>query len=309
MFYRLKTRIKKGYFASRCKGILDVPPVGAASGGPVILSQLVSVDLVMYLVAVKSLYTRLGRARIVVLLDKDWSDNSLELLNKHVRPWRVLYVKDRVSGKCPQGGTWERLLTIADLVETDYVIQLDADTVTLGPVPEVAEHIASGTSFMIGTWKDQQIEGAVVSARRVSDNDSRHVQVLAERHLKDLDDAGGLRYARGQSSFAGFAKGSFSVERLEALSERMGELLGKAKWAEWGSESFASNFCVANAERAAVLPWPRYASYNPERVVDPAGSAFLHFEGTNRFRNGSYTRSGRKIIGELRRRDARESSA
>lgn len=301
MFYRLKTQTRKRYFSLRCKGILDTPPIGSIGGGPVVLTQLISVDLSMYLVAVKFLYRHLGEARIVILLDKEWPRRSLDLLKKHVNPWKILYVKDQFSGKCPKGGTWERLLTIADLVGDNYVIQLDADTVTLQSVPEITECVEAGASFMIGTWKGQQPELSAVSAERVRNNKSKHVQILAEQRLDDLNLIENSRYARGQSSFAGFAPGSFSRSQIESLSERMGELLGREKWSEWGSESFASNFCVANSKNAVVLPWPKYTSYHPMADFDMDGFAFLHFEGTHRFKNGTYVKCARRVIGDLLR--------
>lgn len=300
MLYRLKTKLRKRYFNHACRDILDTPAVGSNAGGPVILSEVSNYDVTMYLAAVKSLYSRLGQGRVVLILDRDCPAKNLRIFEEHVRPWKIFYVEDQVSDRCPRGGTWERILTIAQLVESDYVIQVDSDTVTNGPLPEVADCVATGSSFMIGTWKGQEIEAVAASAERVKDSASRHVQILGEQRLTELEDAETLRYARGQSSFAGFAKGSFSVSRLEAFSQRMGELLGSDKWAEWGSESFASNFCVANAPKAVVLPWPKYASYNPARNVDFDGSAFLHFEGTNRFKNGAYVRCGKKVIGELR---------
>jgi hypothetical protein len=237
----------------------------------------------------------------VLLLDRDCPEANLRIFEEHVRPWKILHVEDQLSDHCPRGGTWERLLTIARLVTSDYVIQVDSDTVTNGPVPEVVDCVDRGCSFMIGTWQAQEIEAAAASAERVKGSDSQHVQILGERHLTALDDSSNLRYARGQSSFAGFAKGSFSLPMLETFSDRMRALLGEEKWSQWGSESFASNFCVANADKACVLPWPKYASYNPDRDVDFGGSVFLHFEGTNRFKTGAYLKCGRAVINDLRR--------
>jgi hypothetical protein len=41
----------------------------------------------------------------------------------------------------------------------------------------------------------------------------------------------------------------------------------------------------------------------PERNADFSASAFIHFEGTNRFKGGYYLRCGRRVIGELSRQD------
>jgi len=306
MFYRAKTKLRKHYFNYACRKILDTPPIGAKTGGPVILSEVSNSDVIMYLVAAKSLYRSLGQGRIVLLLDRDCPEKNLGIFEEHVRPWKIIRVEDQVSDRCPRGGTWERILTIAQLVESDYVIQVDSDTVTKGPVPDVVGCVRTGCSFMIGTWKRQEIEPVTVSAERVKNSLSHHVQILGEQRLTDLDGAEFLRYARGQSSFAGFARGSFSLERLEAFSERMEALLGKEKWAQWGSESFASNFWVANADKAVVLPWPKYASYNPERGMDFDASSFLHFEGTNRFKHGVYVKTGSSVAAELSPRNFRD---
>lgn len=307
MFYRLKTKLRKRRFNAACRAILDTAPIGSPEGGPVILSEVSNHDLVMYLVAVKSLYAQLGQARIVLLLDRDCPEENLRLFQEHVRPWKILHVEDQVSDKCPLGGTWERILCIAKLVETDYVIQVDSDTVTRGPIPEVKECVETGTGFMIGTWQGQEIEPVSASVERAMASQGQHVQILGEQRLGDLDGAEGLRYARGQSSFAGFPQGAFSQSRLESFSEQMGAMLGKEKWSEWGSESFASNYCVSNAERSIVLPWPKYASYNPTRDAGFGESAFLHFEGTHRFHQGTYVAWGRRVIDELLRPPARAS--
>ena len=44
----------------------------------------------------------------------------------------------------------------------------------------------------------------------------------------------------------------------------------------------ASNYFVANSPAAAVLPYPKYASYGP--TVDLRQAAFVHYIGLNRFR-------------------------
>lgn len=300
MLYRIRTKLNKWRFNRACSDILDTPPVGDASGGPVLLSEVSNADVLMYLVAVKSLYRQLQSGRIVLLLDRDCPQENLRVFQEHVRPWRILWVEDQVSQACPVGGTWERILTIAGLVETDYVIQVDSDTVTSGPVPEVVAGVQGNRSFMLGTWAGQTVEPVSESAQRAQGNDSQHVQMLGERNLMRLEGAVPLLYARGQSSFAGFAKGSFSVPELEAFSRQMEHMLGASKWSEWGSESFASNFFVANNPGSTVLPYPKYGSYNPQRLTDLRSCSFLHFEGTNRFKAGEYIRRAQAGIDNMR---------
>ncbi len=47
----------------------------------------------------------------------------------------------------PTGGTWERLIAIARLSRSHYVIQLDADTLAMGPLAEVAAAVRDGRAF------------------------------------------------------------------------------------------------------------------------------------------------------------------
>ena len=123
---------------------------------------------------------------------------------------------------------------------------------------------------------------------------------MAERGFDRLANRAELRYARGQSSFAGFAAGSISHESLERFSVEMEGIVGHAKWREWGSESVASNFMIANSPKAMMLPYPKFSTYHPGRA-NYEQSALLHFEGTNRFKNGLYIEKARRMIGILRR--------
>ncbi len=43
-----------------------------------------------------------------------------------------MILEDIPVGGCQRGGTWERLLYLLDRSETEYAIQLDADTLTVG---------------------------------------------------------------------------------------------------------------------------------------------------------------------------------
>jgi len=301
MLFRLRNTLRKRWFDFHCRKILSTPPIEPAGDDLVILSEVGNRDLIMYLVAVKSFYSYLRRGRIVLLLDDDCPTEQVDLLRHHLNPLEIRCVQKIRSKRCPVGGTWERLLSIAEKVSGNYVIQLDSDTVTTGPVPEIAAAVGANCSFMLSEWENQSIqpiEEAVAAARRSA---SEHVQMLAEQNFDKLGEFPQLKYARGQSSFAGFAKGSFSVERLEGFSMEMQRLLGEAKWRQWGSESLASNFMVANSPLATMLPYPKYASYYPERDVDFAASAFVHFEGTHRLKKGLYVKKSKQVIDRLLR--------
>src|SRR3546814_20226593 len=69
------------------------------------------------------------------------------VLRQHLVNPQIISIRDIDTGPCPRGGTWERLLTILDLCADDYVIQLDSDTVPIGPVPHIQQAIAANSSF------------------------------------------------------------------------------------------------------------------------------------------------------------------
>ena len=125
---------------------------------------------------------------------------------------------------------------------------------------------------------------------------SGHVQHAAERALASLPGAEALRYIRGSSGFAGFARGGFARGRLDDFSRHMEAALG-ARWSEWGTEQVASNFVIANSPGAVVLPYPDYACYDPR--IDAGRSLFLHFYGTYRFDGGTYGARSRAVLAAL----------
>jgi hypothetical protein len=123
-----------------------------------------------------------------------------------------------------------------------------------------------------------------------------HVQLLSERLLDSLDFEKGLRYVRASAGFAGFPRGGCRPDLLRAFSQSMERKLG-SRWSDWGSEQVSSNFVLANTTDAQVLPYPKYACFDP--TVPSDQSAFLHFIGTHRFERGIYAKLGQQAIGEL----------
>jgi hypothetical protein len=304
MLYSLRNKVKKGWFDARCAQVLRTGPIEPNDDQVLILSAVGNQDVVMYLVAIKSFYSFFRRGRIVLLVPDSCTPGNIDTLKHHVNPLRILRDSDIDMTGCPNSGAWgwERLIAVLNEVSKgSYVIQLDSDTVTFGDVPEVRECVRSNTSFMIGTWSEQELESLQQASERVRDKKSDHVQMEAERNLYRLQDAGTLKYARGQSSFAGFASRSFTPQTLRKFSEQMENLVGQSKWGEWGSESVASNFVVANSPSATILPYPKYATYIPNRNRNYEQSSLIHFEGTNRFREGLYIEKARYMIDRIRR--------
>lgn len=254
----------------------------------------------MYLLAVKSFSRHLRPSRVYVLNDGTLTAHDLETLREHLPGHVLLELHDFVSPRCPRGGTWERLLATSSLVLDQYVIQLDADTLTLGPVGEVDDCVRASRAFTLGTWDDQTVETMVERrevALRHANRPDAHIQVIAEANLDKLAAFESMRYVRGCSGFAGFPKGSFSRAYVEDLSMQMDAALGP-RWSEWGSEQFMSNILVANTADPLVLPHPKYCDCSDARRED---AAFLHFIGSCRFKDGLYARLGRRVIASLDR--------
>lgn len=304
MFYQLRNRLQRFHFEQKCKGIVDTPPVVAEPGNRVaLLSQTRHMDLLMYLLAVKSFARHIPVGAIYIVDDGTLTADDRALLDQQLPDCTVFALQELRSLRCPKGGTWERLLAIAMLNKDHYVIQLDADTLALGELAEVADCVAHSQAFTIGTW-DHQAPETMRERRDVALPLSRlpkaHVQVMAEANLDKISGFDNMQYIRGCSAFAGFPQGSFSRERVEDLSEQMHNALGE-RWSEWGTEQFMSNVIVANTENPMVLPHPKYSDCTQ---VHRGGQAFVHFIGTCRFAHGTYASMSAQILREFRARDA-----
>lgn len=301
---KLMRKLREGQFLRAARGILKTPPLRAADDGVILFSMIGTKVLLPYLVAVKSLHAQLRRGRVVILDDGSLTAADKAVLAQQLDHPRVIPIASVVTGPCPQGGTWERLLTILDLRQDAYVIQLDSDTVTLGPVPEIAEAIAAARSFTLRGGTDAELLPlAEVSARaRSAAGPGRvHVQSAIEQAMEQLAIPGhaDLRYARGCSGFAGFAPAGTGRTLAEAFSAEAERLITRQRWEEWGSEQVTSNFVIANDPGAVLLPYDRYMNYWNEAVAP--GTGFAHFVGTYRYHGGAYAAAARHIIAALGR--------
>src|SRR3546814_16336165 len=131
------------------RGVLDTPPIAPADDGLILFSMIGTRLLLSYLVAVKSLYGRLGRGRIAILDDGTLTAADRAVLAAHLGHPVIVSIDDVATGPCPRGGCWERLLTLLDMRADAYVIQLDSDTIALGDIPDVVGGITSTPSFTL----------------------------------------------------------------------------------------------------------------------------------------------------------------
>lgn len=307
MIERINRKAKEAWHRHLCRGILETPPIAAADDGLVLFSMIGSRVLLPYLVAVKSLHARLGRGRVVLLDDGSLTRADRLVLARHLDDPEVRSIHSVDCGACPRGGTWERLLTLLELRASDYVIQLDSDTVTLGAVDEVVEAIAGRLPF---TLLGDEADGAagILSLPRfvarfhpdgpVDPASKVHIQKAIEANFGRYPDAAAHCYVRGCSGFAGFPPGGPGREAAERFSRAAQAIVGRARWEEWGTEQVASNFLIANEPGAVLLPARRYMNH---WLQPPApGTCFIHFLGTNRYAGSLYGDATRAAIASLR---------
>jgi hypothetical protein len=295
MLYRAKELLKRTWFDQICRDVLSTVPIHTKKSDLVIVTMVSHRDLLMYLIAIKSIYNYINNGEIVILNDGTLTEQDIALLKQHISFLAIYNVDDIKTGKCPKCGTWERFFLISEYIKDYYVIQIDSDTVTIGEIPEITKCLKDNNSFILGTEVSQNFQPIRDTSKRMKLEDSPHVQVIAEKNLDKLEHSDRLMYARGCSGFAGFAKGSFSWSNVENFSQRMSAIVGE-KWIEWGSEQVATNFIIANSPYARVLPYPKYASYYPHLEVNYSNSSFLHFIGKNRFENNFYIEKARDAI-------------
>ena len=192
-----------------------MPPVrSGALDGPTVVTQLCHADVFMYLVAIHSLTRYVTPRRVVVLDDGSLTAADHDTLRGQVEGLDIRSIADVANPACPSGGTWERLLTIADLVPEGYVIQVDADTLTFAEPSEVLQCVRESKSFTLGTHLGRTVISMEEASRNAQEMKGGHIQVLAESLFHKLPDAARLRYIRGNSGFAGFARDSFARPRF-----------------------------------------------------------------------------------------------
>jgi hypothetical protein len=267
------------------------------------VTQVSHKDLLMYLIAIKSIYRFVRGGKIAVLDDGSLTSTDRILLMEHLPLARIFSFSEVPLAQTPKGGTWERLLLISTLVRDDFVIQVDSDSVTLRGVPEISHHLTENCSFtLLGAGSFPAIEPMLDACNRANRNSTRSMepQGVSERALDRFPDCSKFKYVRGTSALAGFARGSFSAHEVEFFSRCMENICGPAKWHEWGSEQVTSNLIIANSPNACPLPHPNYTSYYPTNTLDYSRSSFIHFMGGHRFENGTYADFARTVIQQLR---------
>jgi len=301
MFFSIRNKINKKWFDWRVRKIFETRPAKCdPASNLIILSQLYHPDMAMFMVAAKSL-SKYVTPKQFVIVDDGLTETDRVILKRHFEVIDFINTNQVDTGSCPRRGTWERLVSIADLNADHYVVQLDSDTLTLDKPTEVLACIKDSRSFALGTPGGQSIISTAETSKIAAGWNADHVQVLAEQSMDKLPPGLGNLYVHGCSGFAGFAPGSITRAGIEAFSKAMTELLGEKKWAEWGSEQVTSNYIVANSPQAVILPVATYPFW--KTGVDASKAKFVHFFGTHRFEGGEYIRSSNRMTSTLLGKD------
>jgi hypothetical protein len=307
MFYRLR-RWLGVQEQSWLRNVRSTPSIPHDPSGPIYVSQIGSVFTDMYLNAVKSIAQWAPPSRVVVLDDGSLTSGDVRLIRQHLPAVDVRPVSGVDVGRCPREGTWERLLTCIDESRNGFVIQVDSDTVTPQRPEAVFEAMRSGASFTMSGYvravdpvfatRRLTLDEAAAARRDDEAGSPRpHIQIVAERTMRELDDLRGTYYVRGCSGFAGFAPGAVTRSDVERYSLAMQHAIGD-RWTEWGTEQVTSNYVIANAPGGRVLPWPEYVGIMPD--LDEARAQMIHFTGEHRFAWGVYRRAAARALEALR---------
>lgn len=297
LVFRVFDRVRRDFFRwqyqNAARKVLDTRPLVRGEQPFTLLSMVQKRDVVPYLVALKSFTHFLNPRRIVVVCDPSIDAEDRAVLTRHVPHLELRRADEFTHPDIPRGGTWERLYAISEYARDDYVIQLDADTLTVQPIPEVLDAVRAGAGFVLGEMPDTPVRplAAVRENALPWIKPGAHIQAIAETEMVNV----GLRqdacYIRGCSGFTGFPPSATMRDELTDFSRRMGGKLG-ADWKRWGTEQVTSNYLVSNARGTRPLPYPKYGT--PDRATGE--TAFYHFIGSMRFINNKYQARSRQAI-------------
>lgn len=293
------------YFNWSCSAIMESGPLEQPTFDFAIVSQLQHRDVVQYLVALKSFCQFCETpSEVHIINDGSLTEADQSLLRRQIPMLKLIDIASVDTGTCPRGGTWERLAYIVGNSKRIYTMQLDADTLTRGALPEVSGAIRQGRPFILGTDSGSLVNGSHTGERIGTFEEAaefankrleNHIQLRTERALPGLN-MKERYYIRGCSAFAGFPVGAVNWGVAEDFSAQMRVLLedGDDGWRIWGTEQITSNFLLANTENPVVLTEPAYLNFFRHTITDE--QQFIHFLGTHRFSEDAYRRQALAFI-------------
>jgi hypothetical protein len=264
--------------------------------GLCVLSMLCKRDFYQYIISIYSFTQLLNPEKIVVVNDGSLNEEHLRILTTMIPDITILNGTDYIDERVPTYTSWRRMLALESFIENYYVIQLDADLISRYNLEEIENAYLENRSFILGTDSKERItiEEAQKNAKARNTTNNKHVQQLAEENLDSLRAINYQYYVRGCAGFAGYAKGSFSIDTLIDISNCMFSSIGDT-WRNWGSEQTAANILIANQLTSIVLPLDTYGSvarYTKDLKV-------IHFLGSWRFDGFLYNKLSKFFIKNL----------
>ncbi|MFT2090392.1 hypothetical protein [Paraglaciecola sp. 2405UD69-4] len=299
---QLQGKLNKKRFSIAAQKIRNTAPIELPSDAAVVVvSQVYHRALDMTLLALKSFVKYFSEATVELIDDGSLTKEDYDLLKEHLPGVIIVHINSIELGQLPSGGTWERLTYIMNRTQDKYVIQVDTDTITCGPIDDVFNAVKHNQGFSIGNprWINRVPTEYTSAYAKKFGND--HVQFLGEQHLHSLNCFDLPEYLRVCSAFTGFPRGMFSMQDLVSFSTEMIEKLGNEKWNEWGSEQFSSNVMISKLSNSFALPWPKYQNFMQPSYTGPVKGivSVFHFIGSHRYHKRIYEKLAAQTIKKL----------
>ncbi len=285
---KLRTNWHRWRFRRVARRARELPPLPVGHLPFVMLSMVHTRDVDAYLVAAHSFARHVPPQRIVVVCDPSITDADRATLRASIPHVELVRAEDFRHPELPVGGCWERLQAMAHYAHSAYVVQLDADTVTTGPLPEVLECILNDIAFTTGERPGQtrvSHQQAKEEAERWLAEHDAHIQDVAELLLPEAV-VSSRWYVRGCAGFFGVVRIDDLLAQILEFSREMRRLTGP-RWNEWGTEQITANYVAARYERFRVLPYPKYGTPPRDQTLPALG----HFMGSIRFDSDNYRKA------------------
>jgi hypothetical protein len=128
-----------------------------------VLTIVHSLDVLSYLMALKSFARFANPKRIVIVCDQSVTSADRDVSLSHIPHVELHNAAAFVYANLPRGGCWERLYAITEYSPTEYVVQLDADTVTISNPSSVLRAIERNSGFVLGEEAGQNLLSTVTT--------------------------------------------------------------------------------------------------------------------------------------------------
>ena len=284
--------MQKAKFERTIKRIRHTAPINFSLDDRITVVSMVSTSTVdMYLTAVKSFLKNFGRGTVEAIDDGSLSEDDYKVLKHHVPNIQFSKANDIETFDSPSYISWKRLYRVQQLAQKSYVIQLDSDTLSIGPLVDIDHAVRNNKGFLIGSSRWAKAVNVNTLRDIVSQWKSTHVQARAEANFHKLDFfKDNTHYLRGCAGFAGYPRNFATVEEIRNLSNEIYQYVGD-DWKKWGSEQTTTMCLISKCKNSQILPWPTYQNFDFPRSYENISSMnFVHFIGSNRYQRGVYER-------------------